>query len=70
MSRPGKDDGYLLVDAIVSLLITTFAAAVVFASVGIVVRRTGNAFDRALTTIEARNVDAEKRMGIHEPQSK
>lgn len=63
MSRHGKDDGYFLIDAILSLLITTLVAGAVLASIGTLARRSGAAYDRAMHTIEGRNADAEKRIG-------
>lgn len=68
MSFPGKDDGYLLVDAIVTLLIASLAAAVVLASVALVSRRAAASWDRAAATIRERNADAEERMGLHGAQ--
>lgn len=66
MSRHGKDDGYFLIDAIISLFVTTIIAAAVLTTVSVVSRRAGASFDRAITTIDARNADAEKRMGLDE----
>jgi hypothetical protein len=65
MSFPGKDDGYLLADAILTMLIISLAAAAVLASAALVARRAAASWDRAAATILERNADAEQRMGLH-----
>lgn len=66
MSRRGNDDGYILIDAVVALLIAALAAGTVLASLGIVVRHAGKARDRALASIETRNADAERKLNADE----
>lgn len=64
MSPPGKDEGYIILDAILSLLICAVVAGTVFASLGIVSRRAASAVERAVGEVEARNTEAARWMGF------
>jgi hypothetical protein len=62
MSRPGKDDGYALVDAVVALLIVSIGAAVL-SGLDAAGRTAAGRFERAAAHIEERNAYATKLLG-------
>lgn len=66
MSLRGNDDGFIMIDAVVALLIAALVGGTVLASLGVVVRQAGKSVDRAILTVEARNTDAERNLNLNE----
>lgn len=63
MSSRGRTDGYVLLDALLAILLLSLAAAAVLPGLGITVRSSAGALERAYSLVEARNEAARIRMG-------
>lgn len=62
ISRAGNDRGYILLDAIIALFITSIAVVAVFGFVASVLRLSGKSLERAGIIIEKRNLQIEKML--------
>lgn len=67
MSRPGKTEGYVLVDALVAVLIAALVASVLLAGLGTASRIALKSLDRAVSTVEERNAAVSAELGLEGP---